>query len=75
MALGADLVGMARPVLSALDAGGVGAALGLLGRVEDELRTTMLLTGSADLRALRRARRLLGPDLRAWQAGGGGSEV
>ncbi|HSC86001.1 MAG TPA: type 2 isopentenyl-diphosphate Delta-isomerase [Polyangiaceae bacterium] len=69
IALGARAAGLARSVLIELDRGGVDGALGYLKRVEGELRTTMLLTGSPDLRQLARARRLLGPNLRGWLEG------
>ncbi len=67
VALGAHAAGIARLVLQALDKGGVNGALAFLARVATELRTAMLLTGSADLRELRRARYVLGPELRGWQ--------
>lgn len=63
VALGAKLCGIARPVLKALDAGGVEGALGFLAGIERELRTAMLLTGAKDLRALGDVRRTYGPDL------------
>jgi isopentenyl-diphosphate delta-isomerase len=78
IALGASAAGIARPVLKALlgaaEAGarteirddGRRRAAELLDRVEAELRAAMLLTGSADVAALRRAPRVLGGELRAW---------
>lgn len=66
IALGAHAAGIARPVLKALAAGGRAGAVAFLESVEDELRAAMLLTGSADLDALRAAPRVLGRDLRAW---------
>lgn len=66
IALGATACGIARPVLQALDAGGVEGALRHLERIDADLRAAMLLTGSADLDALRHAPRLLGGTLRAW---------
>src|SRR5688572_21975692 len=66
IALGATACGIARPVLQALDAGGVEGALRHLERIDADLRAAMLLTGSADLAALRHAPRLLGATLRAW---------
>jgi len=66
IALGATAVGVARPVLQALQAGGREAAVQFLDRMEAELRSVMLLTGSRDLAALRRAPRVLGPQLREW---------
>lgn len=67
LALGAHAAGVARYVLQALDREGIDGALQFLQQIENELRTTMLLTGSANLAALRRTRRLLGPALQAWQ--------
>jgi isopentenyl-diphosphate delta-isomerase len=66
IALGADAAGMARPLLQALDAGGVEAALLRLRGVEDELRTAMLLTGSRSLSQLKRAPRNLAAELSSW---------
>lgn len=66
LALGATACGIARPVLQALEAGGVEGALAHLGRIDADLRATLLLTGSRDLEALRQAPRLLGGTLRAW---------
>jgi len=37
-----------------------------LDAIESELRAVMLLTGSANLDALRQAPRILGSELRAW---------
>ena len=66
IALGAQAAGVARPVLKALVSGGRGAAVAYLDAMEVELRTAMLLTGSADLSALSRAPRLIGGELAAW---------
>ncbi|MBK8255352.1 MAG: type 2 isopentenyl-diphosphate Delta-isomerase [Polyangiaceae bacterium] len=55
IALGAHAAGIARPVLQAFVAGGKPAAVRLLAQVEAELRTAMLLTGSRDIAALRKA--------------------
>jgi isopentenyl-diphosphate Delta-isomerase len=66
LVLGASACGIARPALMALTAGGRDAANAMFDTVETELRAAMLLTGSADLAALRRAPRLLGPELRLW---------
>jgi isopentenyl-diphosphate Delta-isomerase len=68
IALGASAAGIARPVLRALTSGGRGGALALLQAVEDELRAAMLLTGSRDLAALRKAPRVLVGELPAWIA-------
>lgn len=67
IALGATGVGIARLVLQALDAGGVDGALGFLERIEHDLKTALLLTGSKTLAELRRARRFLGPELARWE--------
>ncbi len=66
VALGASAAGIARPMLKALKAGGRAAALAFLDGVLAELRAVMLLTGSADVAALRKAPRLLGAELRLW---------
>jgi len=64
--LGAHAAGIARPALKALVGGGRASAMRFFESIEAELRAVMLLTGSADLAALRRARRVLGAELRAW---------
>ncbi len=66
IALGATAAGVARPVLRALREGGRAAASATLERIERELRAVMLLTGSQDLGALRRARRVVRGELGAW---------
>ncbi len=66
IALGADLVGIARPVLKALRAGGKEGATAFLDGVERELRAAMLLTASRDVKALRRAPRVLSAELIGW---------
>ncbi len=68
IALGATAAGMARPILRALVQGGRDAAVSALARVEAELRAAMMLTGSRDLSALRRAPRVVLGDLAAWVA-------
>jgi isopentenyl-diphosphate delta-isomerase len=68
VALGAHAAGIARPALKALVAGGRAQATAFFEGIEAELRAIMLLTGSADLAALRRAPRILGSELRAWIA-------
>lgn len=67
IALGATACGMARPLLQALDAGGTGGLRRRLEEIDSDLRVAMLLSGSANLTALGRAPRVLGPDLRAWR--------
>jgi isopentenyl-diphosphate delta-isomerase len=66
LALGAHAVGIARPVLQALDRGGRAEALSFLRGVERELRTTLLLMGAADVAAARACPRLLRGELRHW---------
>ena len=66
VALGATAAGIARPMLKALKAGGRDAAIAYLDGILTELRAIMLLTGSADVAALRKAPRLLGAELRLW---------
>jgi isopentenyl-diphosphate delta-isomerase len=66
IALGASAAGIARPALKALVAGGRAGAVAFFEAVEAELRAVMLLTGSANLQALRTAPRILGSELRAW---------
>jgi isopentenyl-diphosphate delta-isomerase len=66
IALGASAAGIARPVLSALQRGGVPGALEVLDGIEQQLRAVMLLTGSANLQQLARCSRLIGPELERW---------
>jgi isopentenyl-diphosphate delta-isomerase len=68
LALGASAAGIARPVLRALSSGGRPAAIAFLDAVEAELRSAMLLTGSRDVAALRRAPRVVVGELAAWIA-------
>jgi isopentenyl-diphosphate delta-isomerase len=67
LALGADAVGMARPVLQALDRGGRAEAVRLLSEVERELSTAMLLTGSRTPAELKGKPRLLTGELARWR--------
>jgi isopentenyl-diphosphate Delta-isomerase len=66
IALGASAGGIARAALQALDAGGKDGARAFFDGVEAELRTAMLLTGSRDLAALRKAPRLVTGELAEW---------
>lgn len=66
LALGATVVGIARPVLQAYSSGGRAAAASLFDRVEAELRAVMLLAGAKDISALRKAPVLVGAPLRSW---------
>jgi isopentenyl-diphosphate delta-isomerase len=71
LALGADLVGLARPLLRALLDEGEGGAERFLEELIYGLRVVVALTGSRDLASLRRAPVVLGPRLSAWVAQGG----
>ncbi len=73
IALGATMCGIARPVLRALREGGRDGALAYIDRVLAELRTAMVLTGSPDVGALRRAPRVVTGELRDWLAQLGGT--
>jgi isopentenyl-diphosphate delta-isomerase len=73
LALGATVAGTALPVFRAFRAGGAPAADDYVSRLVDGLRTAMVLTGSRDLAALRRAPRVVGPRLRDWLTIGGGA--
>ncbi|MDX2167522.1 MAG: type 2 isopentenyl-diphosphate Delta-isomerase [Deltaproteobacteria bacterium] len=66
IALGARLCGAALPIFRAYRAGGPDAAAAWIARAIAELKAALLLTGAADLDALRRQPVLLGPRLRAW---------
>lgn len=66
LALGAHAVGVARPVLQALDRGGRPGAMEYLAQVERELRTVMLLIGARDVAATRRAPKLVTGELARW---------
>jgi isopentenyl-diphosphate delta-isomerase len=66
IALGAKIAGIARPVLQALNEGGEAGAEMFLDRVERELKTVLLLTGSRTLSQLERAPRIVRGELRDW---------
>jgi len=66
IALGASAGGIARKALQALETGGRLAALAFFDQLEAELRATMLLTGSSNLRALTKAPRLVSGELAEW---------
>lgn len=72
LALGANAVGMARPVLQALTRGGREEAVRFLQGVERELTTALLLTGSRDVAELQAKPRLLTGELRLWAELAGG---
>jgi len=66
IALGANAAGIARPVLKVLVAEGPDGVRRFLDRVEDELRTAMLLVGARDVSELSRAPRVIGGELGVW---------
>jgi isopentenyl-diphosphate delta-isomerase len=66
LSLGAAAAGMALPLLRAFEKGGESAVDAVLKGLIEEIRGVMLLTGSADLAALKAAPRVLGPRLLAW---------
>lgn len=66
LALGARAVGMAGPVLRALDQGGASGCRAFLRQVLDDLRAAVLLCGCADLAALRRHPAVIGGATAAW---------
>ncbi len=68
IALGATAAGIARPLLQALREGGEAAAESYLDRVERELLTVMLLTGSRRVEDLERAPRVILGQLKDWLA-------
>lgn len=68
LALGANVCGIARPVLRALREGGREGALAYVDRVLAELRTAMVLTGSPNVESLRRAPRVITGELSEWIA-------
>ena len=59
VAFGADLAGMARPMLLALERGGVRELLGLIDTIAMELKSAMFLTGSRTLRDLQQQQLIL----------------
>ncbi len=66
LALGASAGGIARPVLKAFHSGGREGALAFLDGIEAELRAAMLLTGSANVEALRHVPRVITGELLQW---------
>jgi isopentenyl-diphosphate Delta-isomerase len=69
LALGADVVSAALPFLRARASGGPEALAEAAEHFVTALRAIALLTGSARIADLHRARRILGPRLRAWLEG------
>ena len=66
IALGADVVGVALPMVRAHQQGGAAAARQVLRSAVSALRTACLLTGARDLAALRASRPVLLEPLRSW---------
>lgn len=66
IALGATAGGIARNVFKAHQEGGPAGAEAFLDGVEQQLRAIMVLTGSRTLGDLRRAPKMLGPELHSW---------
>lgn len=66
IACGADLAGVARPVLEAWRDGGQLGVESYLKRVVHELKTTLILTGCPDLPALKQAPKLYTGKLAEW---------
>ncbi len=68
IALGATAGGIARYALQALERGGPAGARQYFAGVEAELRAALLLTGSANVAALKRAPRVITGELKDWLA-------
>jgi len=66
IACGADICGLARPVLLAFMEGGEAAAEAFLRQRIDELRAIMLLCGAPNIQALQQAPRVYTGELRDW---------
>jgi len=66
LALGASVVGIARPVLQALTNGGEKEAHAFLDGIENALRSAMVLTGSPTIASLRKAPRIHSSELEKW---------
>jgi isopentenyl-diphosphate delta-isomerase len=68
IALGASAGGIARAALQALERRGPSGAREFFSGIEAELRAALLLTGSANLAALRQAPRVITGELKDWLA-------
>jgi len=66
IALGADAVGLALPFLRAFAAGGTAEVLRAAAALVESLQSIAMLVGAPSVAALRKAPRVLGPELRAW---------
>lgn len=73
LALGADLVGSARPVLQAYASAGREGVDRFIALMIRGLKMALLLTGSRTIADLRRAPRIVGPRLKAWIEQGRGA--
>jgi isopentenyl-diphosphate delta-isomerase len=71
IAAGAQIAGFARSILQRWREGGEEGAAAFIDRLQRELRTIMLLTGSRDISALRHAKRVYTGELRQWLQGTG----
>lgn len=69
IACGADVAGLARPVLLAFMEGGAAAAAAYLGQLIEELRAVMLLCGARNHSAMQKVDRVYTARLREWLAG------
>jgi len=74
LVLGAHAAGMARAVLKAYEAGSRDGVMALFDRVEQELRSIMLLVGAGTIAELRRSPRIIGAPLAQWLAAAKGHD-
>jgi isopentenyl-diphosphate delta-isomerase len=74
IAIGADIGGIARPVLLSFLEGGTDGACKYIRRIKEELRIAMLLTGAANVTALLEIPRVYKGGLRTWLVHFGMSE-
>jgi isopentenyl-diphosphate delta-isomerase len=66
IALGAEVAGLALPMLRAFAAGGTSEVLTATSRLIESLRAIAVLLGARTVADFQRAPRVLGPELRAW---------
>jgi isopentenyl-diphosphate delta-isomerase len=66
LCLGANVVGIARPVLQAFERGGEGQVRDFLTQVEREIRTAMVLVGARNLTQLGQVPRFIHGPLEHW---------
>jgi isopentenyl-diphosphate delta-isomerase len=67
LALGADVVGLARPVLQALLNEGEEGAEAFLSALIEGIKRVFMLTGAQNIQSLREKPVVLGPQLEAWR--------